>query len=266
MTATRRALRRVTRDQLATVRLDSSGYRGSERLVMLHNPALPLRGAVPMVYLHGLGGTGPSTLRSPGVRNLRFVAHAGTPVIAADFGGMATWANDDVVEAGGAIDDAIDYAAAQWGTESGTVVAAGESMGSWGAVAWAWRNVARVAAVWLVAPIVDAQAFYDANPGMQGSIDAAYGGAAAFQAARPTHDPGLNTAAFQPLGNVTRLDAAQNDELIDASIPVAWAAAAGVRRENMHVRPGGHVGPWTTVPGWDIAAWVASHTRTYRYL
>lgn len=256
----------LTDSGLETVRYQSVGYRGTEMLIFLSRPGLGTVGAVPMVYCHGLLGSARSVTAWPAVRNLRYVAQAGIPVVCADVGGPATWANDDVVEPGAAIDDAIDFAAAEFGTRADEVIIAGESMGSWAAAAWAWRNIGRTAAVWLVAPIVDAQAFYTANVSMQGSIDTAYGGSAAFQAARPTHDPGLNTATITPLRARIRLDLSQQDPLIAPAIPIGWAATVGVHRRDVHVRPGGHDAPYLTVDGRDIAAWASSHVHTHRYL
>src|SRR5690606_22817003 len=113
------------------------------------------------------------------------VADAGVPVILADYGGPATWANNTVVDVGGRIDQALTYCANEFGTATNRVVAAGEGMGAWAAAAWAWRNRRRLQALWLVAPIVDVLAFYNTNPDLQASIDAAYGGHPNLLAALP---------------------------------------------------------------------------------
>lgn len=252
---------RPTTSDLRTASINTVGYRGSEALVLFYNPALAISDAVPVAYLHGFLGNAHSNRVSPGSTFLRHVVDAGFPVILADYGGPATWSSDDVVAAGNAIDDALDYANTQWGTREDQVIIAGESMGSWAAAGWAWRNVTRVAAVWLVAPIVDAVAFYNANPSLQASIAATHPG---WPTGSSTYDPDDHKAELREWGinGRMRLDVAAHDELIAPAIPAAFAADT---HADLYSWDTDHGGLYAAIDPGQVVAWLRERVFNRRH-
>lgn len=235
-----------------------------EYLSSLRSPA----GQVPIIYCHGLLSTAAMLRHAVYTERFKAIAEVtGCPLIVADLGGVITWANDTIVApTTGRIDVLIAWAGTNLGTRTDKVVIAGESMGSLSALNWAWRNVTKVAAVWVRAPITRMQETHNrllGHPtlaGIPASMEAAYTNIAGLTAAYPTRDPAdpANTtghAGLRSLARRTRLDATSEDEVVASTEPVLFRNTyPGVE---LHMRPGDHAANLHT-PTIEVADWMRS--------
>jgi len=197
----------------------------------------------------------------------------GYPLLAPSLGGMSQWATPDVVDAGGHVDDALDWAAGQvWiDTRADKVAILAFRDGHLNALNWAWRNPGKVASVALVGPIVDAEAFYDSNPGLQAAINADWGSGAAWTAALPDIDPMQNLDAIRPFGHKIKLWYGDADTQIAAADVQAFAELVGATaveftgtQADRHLVPADQVAVFTLATirdkdrayvGWDERDW-----------
>lgn len=238
-------------------------YVASETHVEFKSSLRDITGMVPIIYAHGLLGTANDMRKAPTSQRLLAIAERAGPVFAADLGGGVTWANDTVVASGGRIDQLITYAGTL-GCRTDKVIIGGESMGSLAALNWAWRNVTKVAAVWVRAPITRMQETHNrllGHPTLSGipaTMEAAYTNIAGLTAAYPTHDPAdpansTGRAGLTSLARRTRMDATANDEIVPATEPILYRNSyPGV---DLHMRPGDHASNLYT-PIAEVAEWM----------
>lgn len=123
---------------------------------------------------------------------------------------------------------ACDILTARKGTyaPSGKVILVGGSMGGMLACNWARQNPNLVALLVLIIPLVDGEDFRSINAlGYQASFEAAYGGNAAWQAARPNFNPVQYAAQ---LSNIpTHLYYSTDDPVCRPATTKAFADAHG---------------------------------------
>jgi len=114
------------------------------------------------------------------------LAKHGITSMAADMGGGDTFGN---ATADAAVSDAMTYIRAN-GANSNPVGLVGGSMGGCVSLNWARTHLADVACIALIIPAVNLEDIRANNRGGYATtIEAAHGGAAAWQTARPTRNP-----------------------------------------------------------------------------
>lgn len=179
----------------------------------------------------------------------------GYPLIAPDLGGTSQWATPDVVDTGGHVDDALAWAENEvWiGTRTDKVAILAFGMGTLNALNWAWRHPGQVRSMVLVGPIVDAEKFYDDNPGLQAAINADWGSGAAFAAALPDIDPMRNLDLVRPFAHRIQLWYGDADTQIDGADVRAFAELTGAEavefegtEAQRHLVPADRVASFTT--------------------
>lgn len=120
------------------------------------------------------------------------LAELGVLVVAATLGGASAWGNST---AKARVADAATFLAAQ-GAKSGKVGLVGFSMGGPTACNYMRQDTSKVAGALLIDPAVNMNRLHDSDiSGGQAEIEAAYGGAAAWTAAKAASDPQTNAAA-----------------------------------------------------------------------
>lgn len=215
----------------------------------LHNSA----GDIPVVFFHDYLVAPVDTLVEAYGPLFTGMTTTSYPVLATRLGGTSMWANPSVVDPGGWVDDAIDWAAANvWiDTRADKVAVVGVGMGSLNALNWAWRNPGKVLAVVLIGPIVDADAFYDDNPALQAAINASWGSGAAWTAALPDIDPMQNLDLIRPFAHRIGLWYGDAETEIDDADVRAFAELTGATATeytgtstNRYVAPGDAIGAW----------------------
>lgn len=141
---------------------------------------------------HGSGGTA-QTWAWTDVNSYpinQWLARVGFPVLSCDFGGTNTWGNDTSRTRVG---DAFTFAQSKLGVKTDKVLLFGASMGTLTALNYARANPTKVAAIALALPITDLVDAHD-NRGFTAVTETAYGGTAAYNAAKAAHNPATNTA------------------------------------------------------------------------
>jgi dienelactone hydrolase len=207
------------------------------------------------VLIHG--GWGQSALSNMPPDNItRTVGEMGGPVMYADYVNGKQWGNDTVQSR---ISSLWSFAQSSFGAKTDKVVLYGTSMGGCCVLNWAIRNVAKVAAILLVIPVVDLGDVYDNNRtsslGFTAStdIDAAYGGAGSFSGTvRTTHNPTLNAGA---LAGVPILQFySGTDPVCVPSTQTAFQAAVGSSCTIVNMGNYGHGAPPSTDPQAQVIA------------
>lgn len=239
-------------------------YQAAEWQVEITSSWRRARRQMPILWFHGFGVDGRVVRRGvaggpsgavyyDGLSQL--ADRLGTCLISADYGGINTWSNDTAIAR---VATMLAWANTNLGTRTDRYIVGGESMGTLLALNIAWRNVAKIAAIFLRGPITRMQAFHDLNPALGAFMEAAYTNLAGLVAAYPTHDPAQNMFALASLGPVTRLDATRDDELIPATWATDYATATGALAR---LHPGTHADN-TRIDHAEVAEWLADVTRT----
>lgn len=231
----------------ARTRRYNGAYVAAEKHLTVIGHGRPTRGQAPVIWCHGALDDALTGREANRYDDLRAIAWAGYPVIAADLAGQS-WANTTAVGAGGRIDQAITWMASNLGTRIDRIILAGESMGTLLAMNWAWRNTNRVGALWLRAPLTNFEDFYNRLPLFQLGIELAHGGVPDW----PLFDPLDNRPALAQLGHLTRIDAVTEDEFLLGVQVEEHARAVGAE---LHWRRGTHIQATQTPPA-EVAAWV----------
>lgn len=197
-------------------------------------------GKVPVILCHGFGADATQWYDRPD-QNFGIARACGEADLAAfgpDLGlgtnGLYNWGHDDTVATDQAIDDAIVWAAATYGTRTDKVGIYGTSMGGT-CLGWCWRNPGRLTAAAFTIPAVALQGIHDRNPlGLASFIETAYGGLAGLVAAYPTHDPSHpnNTAQLAAIADRIRVWYSSNDTVIAPAEVTAFAMATGIEATN----------------------------------
>jgi hypothetical protein len=146
-------------------------------------------GYMGVIFAHGFGGDD-TDLTDPGQMDTTttYLASVGFPCIAGELGGVTNWGND---ASRTAMTECRDFLVSDLGADPATVGLVGISMGV--ATMFSWvsdGHLTETGCVAALAPCVDLQGIVDGDLGGLGNfIQAAYGGAAGWTAAQPTHDP-----------------------------------------------------------------------------
>jgi poly(3-hydroxybutyrate) depolymerase len=164
-------------------------------------------------------------------RDLSVLANAGCVVIAIDHGDPFipdNWGSDTAIAR---VDEAITWAATKFGCDTTRVGIQADSAGGPTALGWAWRNPSRLAGCIVKAGVVAIQLTYDRNVLLKALIEGAYGGAAAWTAAAPTHDPSHanQVASIQAINDRVLHMYSTGDGLILPSDVTALAASTGIQ-------------------------------------
>ena len=217
------------------------GYRAAERCAVwrhrLHRDPI---GRIPVVFAHGVLGSHLTGLDPQFDDTLRWLAHAGYPVLAPDLNGAGPFGNQGFLDA---IDQAVAWSAAEYGTRTDKVGIVGQSMGGL-ALTWCHQNPGRLAAAVFHLPVAQLAAFRVRNPvGLGGAVESAYGGTAGYNAALPVHDPMQNTAAFAPIADRIRIWYSTTDTVVIPAEVTGFATAAGI--DAISIGAQGHtLGTW----------------------
>jgi pimeloyl-ACP methyl ester carboxylesterase len=196
-----------------------------------------------VIALHGLNGRAWHYVNNNDLV-VNELARRKFPVLCPEAGGTATWGNDltqtKIADAKTAMQDPAGSIRAK----PGPVLLWCGSMGTQGGLNYMRANPANVAGVAVGLPAVDLADLHD-NAAARGivdntSIEAAYGGAAAYAAARAAHNPSENMAAYQPLASKIKLWYSNDDPTVIPAVVTAFAAGTGVTAVNMG-NVGGHV-------------------------
>jgi hypothetical protein len=221
-----------------------SGYRpapdAAEQQIVFSGERLR-EGSVPVIMCHGYNVTCLAFVNTSGdapvpaewhtSRGLGLVNAFG---LAIDAGGLSTWGRDDVVATGGAIDDAVAWAATNYGTSTDKVALYGTSMGACNVLGWAWRNPSKVQAIACTIPLLGLDSLHDRNVlGFGAVIEAAYGGVAGYNAAQASHDPLQNMGLIAPFGDRTHLFYSPTDLITPGSEVDQFVAGTGCEATNV---------------------------------
>lgn len=188
-------------------------------------------GSRPVVVTgHGHGGTASAVVPGFGAGLWWAWLRMGMAVVQSHAAGDA-WGNDN---AQAALDATLDWAELPFaqgglGARVGKHAVYGFSMGGLLGANYARSHKARVGALLLACPAVLRQYLYDINVNGYGvaEMDVAYGGAAAFTASRPTHDPSTFAAELVDVPTQVWYDRA--DGVTPQAQMESWATAAGAQ-------------------------------------
>lgn len=177
----------------------------------------------------------------------------GLPLISGAFGGPTHWGTDT---AQARVDEAVGIlGSAEFAAKTDKVVLLGISMGALLALNWARANPAKVACLALMYPVTDLAYMHDtAALGFTAEIEAAYGGAAGYQAALATHNPQANAAAYE--GMPIKMWYSDADASV-GDTPAAFAAA--VDTVEPRVLPGAVHTDLSVIPTAEVQAFVSAH-------
>lgn len=190
--------------------------------------------------LNGIGSHGLALgVLSEDTPRARALADAGYVVAVGDMGQtttQGTFGNDTAQARLASLRTWIQGATSPLAAASGKVHIYAGSGGCTAAINWARANPTLVASMYLICPLVDVEDFFNnwtnsgangtaANPSgiTQAEMQTAYGGAAAFTAAMPTHNPIRAASPGVPM----RLRYATDDPFIPVQKVLDYAAATG---------------------------------------
>ena len=220
-----------------TIRLD--GIAAGEHFALVrHRLHRPDPSAVPAIYCHHATGghyngykgwtrsKGTVTDRSI-MALIELLATRGHPVIANTQAGATSWSTATAIQR---VTDALAAVAAETGCRSDRVLIFGDSMGSLLGLNWIRRNPQKVAAGAFLLPIPDLK-YARENTQVGAGIEAAYGGAAGYEAALPTHNPAAMPEAFA--GVPLAFWHSSNDPTAVASVVDKFGVAVGAEVRSM---------------------------------
>jgi dienelactone hydrolase len=231
-------------------------YAPSEACSLL-TPKERRMGARPVLYAHAYNTDGGSV--DTGASYWDFVPERlGATLAAGDFAGPATFGVDAATDAMEACRVAVSGGGGRvgGGIANDKAVIYGGSMGTTAAMNYARRFPARVACVVAVLPVMDVEDVRANNrSNLAAPIEAAYGGLAGWNAARPTHNPIEFAASLA--GVPMLLCYSTNDPIALAGFVASFAAAVGPSCTTLSMGAAGH-----TFFGLDLAA-VAAFITPY---
>lgn len=167
---------------------------------------------------------------------LRTFAALGFPVITADLGGPATWGNDTVQAR---ITEAWNYMKLGWGVAHDGFVGYAQSMGGVALLNYMRAHPADMVALAGEVPVIGLDDTHDRDPlSLSGSIESAYGGLSAYNAAVATHDPYANMATHAALGIPTKFWVALDDPICSLAVALYFDAAGAC--DTVSIGTGGH--------------------------
>jgi pimeloyl-ACP methyl ester carboxylesterase len=202
-------------------------YAAGERFYLLSSRLTPRDGtAKGVLFAHGSGGTFHTALGIPAIPE---VARSGFVVLSGDLGGGVTYANNATMTR---MDEAVAYLRSGNRASTGKLSLIGSSMGAANVLGWARTHISEVERIALLIPVVDVEDVRANNRGAeQAGIEAAWGGNAAWQAARPTRNPIEYAAALA--GIPIKCWYATDDSIVMPSRVQAFADASGAKLSSM---------------------------------
>lgn len=181
-----------------------------------------------VIFCHGLNGQAWNPVNYPDPVIDEMVAR-GYPVFSPALGGTATWGNDIAQQK---IADAKAYMQSNMGAKSGGALLWAGSMGTLASLNFFRNNPTLVAAVAVGLPAVDMADIHDNNrSNLAISIETAYGGAAGYTAALPTHNPAQNTSSY--IGQPIKLWYSSDDPIVIPSVVANFSSATGIPTADM---------------------------------
>lgn len=227
---------------------------GTEDVTVWTGRTTPTQGAVPVIYCHGVLGTGLDSAWRDETRaadDLRPIAAWGHPVFVPNIGGPLPFGNPASLAAVEAI---ITWAHTAYGTRTDKVAFAAESAGAPTALMAGVANPDRVAAMWLRVPCLGVEWTRNNVAALTAAIDGAFGGSvsdAEYNAA----DPMRNVAAIRRFRHRARIWATASDEFFPLTITAGFAGQLGIQ---LDVIGGTHANGYDTPP-YVVAEWL-DHT------
>lgn len=183
------------------------------------------------------------------------LANLGWPLISADFGGGSQLGNDNAIDRVG---KAWTKVKAELGTATDKFIGVGLSQGATALFNYVKAGYgANVAAIVSIVGAIPMDAIHDEDrgPGLQASINNAYGSSALWEAAKATHDPSAYAADLA--GLPIRLYYATNDPVYTEAEQLAFKAAVGSSCSSVSLGAVGHSGQ--TVPAADLLDFVEAY-------
>lgn len=175
---------------------------------------------------HGHGGTAAAQSSAYLSQNavMCALARQGWIALAGDNGGVAQWGNDGAMAAKDqhyifGTGNALQSGLAQLNCLP-QVDAMGWSMGGLTCLNWVKRNPTLVRRAVLWAPALQIKTFHDNNSGYGTEIEAAYGGAAVWQANIVGHEPLLEIAAYKTFFAANDISVRIYHGTADATVPI----------------------------------------------
>lgn len=200
-----------------------------------------------LIVCHGRG-----VLAEAGIGGAPIWTGVGLPNVTPDMGSTIHWGNDASINR---VTSAKGFLVAK-GAKSDKALIVAISMGALSALSWARQNLSSVAAIALITPVVSLPDVHDNNlNGWAAEIESAYGGAAAYTAALPTHNPAQFAA--QLAGIPIRAYYSTDDPTARATPVASFVAAVGSSAQAVPIGAFGHTtGTWDFAPA---AAFLAAN-------
>ncbi|HEU5395083.1 MAG TPA: hypothetical protein VFV36_09790 [Candidatus Methylomirabilis sp.] len=236
----------------------SGRYHSGELDVVITAPGADTENTELAVVAHGTAADASFFLNPGNYTDLEAVAARGITVVAADLGNPLLpdgWGNDTSIAR---LTEVISWAGSFLGCTTTRVGLIGDSAGAATVLGWAWRNPSQVGAVSVRGAVTDIQQLYAINSLVETLVNNAYGGAAAWTAARATHDPILNTASLVTLKDRIRVYYSDGDTLVvPASQVTPFTTAVGCRAVPVGGAGVDHGAVVANLQGRDQAQWIA---------
>ncbi len=227
---------------------------GTEDVTVWTGRTTPTAGAVPVIYCHGVLGTGLDSAwrdETKAADDFRPICAWGHPVFVPNIGGPLPFGNPTSLAA---VESIITWANSTYGTRTDWVAFAGESAGVPTALMAGAANPDRVAAMWLRVPCLGLKWTHDNVPVLTAAIDGAFGGTVS-EAEYDAADPMRNVATIRRFRNRARIWATANDEIFPLQTTAGFASQLGI---DLEVIGGTHASGYDTPP-YTVAQWL-DHT------
>lgn len=240
--------------------LFGTGFAHAGESYYLRGPAAawwPAMRPVPLlVYLHGATGTGAGNAADLNEAHLIRLLARRFLVLASDWGGPLTFANDTAIAR---VHGGIAAARTALNVDARPVVVVGMSMGAGLGLAYALEHPDQVAAVAGMIPMLDVADIRDNNRGGLGAaVDAAYGGTYSDSTHGPVHSP-VRFAEQLPEDLPVAVWTSSNDT---SAVPATAAAFLAARPQTTAFSLGAAGHSTASIAGTQaaIAAWCTWHT------
>jgi acetyl esterase/lipase len=230
---------------------------GTEDVTVFTGRTTPTEGAVPVIYCHGLLGTGTDEAWLDTTRagdDFAPIAAWGHPVFVPNIGGTLPFGNPASLAAVEAI---ITWAHNDYGTRTDWVAFAGESAGAPTALMAGAANPGRVAAMWLRVPCLGVEWTRNNVAALTASVDGAFGGSVS-EAEYDAADPMRNITTIRRFRHRARIWATASDELFPLAVTAGFAGQLGI---DLDVIGGTHADGYDTPP-FLVAQWLDQTIRS----
>lgn len=217
----------------------STGYSAtapSEAGVLMLGDRRPSSSERPLICSGGYGGPAEWAVLEPRLGAHEY-ADSGRVAFSGDFGGTGTFGNDT---SGDRIAEGWSWVKSQVPCATDKMLLCGQSGGCPDVINFAARDLSKVAALALLIPALDLADIHDNNRafaphpgGFAIDIENAYGGAAGWTAAEPTHNPVHHAAAIAAAGVPVLVAYSTDDPICLASIAQSFASSVGAELVNL---------------------------------